>query len=206
MPRELALEIKYWRHEQKISTEAEAMRRLLKAGLDSERRETQRLARPEQAKSAMVKLHRRRISTPGSVHVGDRARLKSGGPIRRFRFSCSRTTSTTSRAAPRSTCSFRLSRDRVAEPEPRSLRVLKWTVVSAASMALARRSKRSRRPSATWRHWRRAASWFSWEKTVRMAAATMARWLGPTWASRFLRTQTPDTSARSRAGPWPRRP
>jgi hypothetical protein len=34
MPRELALEIKYWRHEQKISTEAEAMRRLLKAGLD----------------------------------------------------------------------------------------------------------------------------------------------------------------------------
>ena len=54
MPRELALEIKYWRHEQKISTEAEAMRRLLKAGLDSERRETQRLARPEQAKSAMV--------------------------------------------------------------------------------------------------------------------------------------------------------
>jgi hypothetical protein len=49
MPRELALEIKYWRHEQKISTEAEAMRRLLKAGLDSERRETQRRARPEQA-------------------------------------------------------------------------------------------------------------------------------------------------------------
>jgi hypothetical protein len=88
------------------------------------------------------------------------------------------------------------------------------TSSSAWSMAAAKRSKRSRRLSATWRHCARAASWFSWANTVPMAAATRrGRGAGRPregpdgWARRGpadCAGRQSDSVARSRSTPWQR--